>query len=125
MFGDTELIGTFDKSFDSKGRIVIPSVMNPEEGDKLGIAYGADYEHLLLMTLKSFRELYKRLETANNKEILDQDPKLVEQMRRLIGIVEVDSQRRIQVPKYALQRTGLGGNIIMVGQMTCLGVYKK
>lgn len=125
MFGDTELLGIYEKNIDSKGRISIPSVLKPEAGEQVGLAYGPDYNHLLLMTLKSFKELYERLSEANNKEILEQDPKLVEQMKKLIGLVEVDKQGRVQVPKYVLQKTGLEGNITMIGQITCMGVYKS
>ena len=125
MFGETDFIGSFEQTIEGKGRIVIPSILAAEPGEKVGLAFGSDYKHLLLMTLKAYKELYHRIVLANNREILDQDPKLVEKMRRLIGTVDVDSQHRIQIPRYALQRTGLEGDIVMVGQITCIGVYPR
>lgn len=125
MFGDTPLVGIYDKKLDNKGRVLIPAAMNAEEGDQVGLAYGEGNGELLIMTLAKFQELYSKLEAANQMEVLAQDIKLIEQMKQLIGISKVDKMGRVQIPKYALQKTGLEGNIVMVGQITCLGLYKS
>lgn len=124
MFGDTSIIGVFDRTIDSKGRVIIPSCMNAEVGEEVGLAYGDGNGEILLMTLKKFKELYEKLEKENAKEVLAQDPTLIQRMKQLIGTAPVDKQGRVQIPQYALQKTGLEGNITMIGQITCIGIYK-
>ena len=125
MFGDKDIVGMYEKTLENKGRLHIPSSFGVIPEEYLGLAFGQDFRHILIMSLLDYEGIINKYKEINNKEILSQNPALVERISRLIGLVEVDKQRRIQIPKFALDKTGLEGEIVLKGQLTCAGVYKK
>jgi len=125
MFGDKDIVGMYEKTLDGKGRLNVPSSFDAIPGECVGLAFGEDFRHILIMSILDYQGIINKFKELNKGEILSQDPRLVEQISRLIGLVELDKQRRIQIPKFALDKTGLEGSIVVKGQINCAGVYKK
>ncbi len=125
MFGDKDIVGMFEKTLDGKGRLFIPSSFDATPGECLGLAFGEDFRHILIMSILDYQGIINKFKELNKGEILNQDPRLVEQITRLIGLVQLDKQHRIQIPKFALDKTGLEGYIIVKGQINCAGIYPK
>ena len=125
MFGDKDIVGMYEKTLDGKGRLNVPSSFDAIPGECVGLAFGEDFRHILIMSILDYQGIINKFKELNKGEILSQDPRLVEQISRLIGLVELDKQRRIQIPKFALNKTGLEGSIVVKGQINCAGVYKK
>ena len=107
------LIGEFNHSIDSKGRVSFPSKMREEMGDSFVITKGLD-NCLFAYRMSEWRELEERtrsLPTSKARSI---------QRFLFAGAAEVepDKQGRVLIPQNLRDYAGLTGEVTIVGIST-------
>ncbi len=120
-----ELKGVTTYTVDCKGKLSI-RFFSPEIGEKLVLLHGRDGDCIDVYQEKDFNnvaeKLLERVKTKNTRENRD----LIRCLSiKYIDTKEVDEQQRIIIPKYALQKYGLSGKVVIEGKNKKLSIYSK
>lgn len=114
--------GTYEHTLDDKGRLVIPSKMREEAGNRVYIMKGFDGS-LSIYKQSEFERLVEKFNNLsfNHKESRDY-------LRiRLASTCEldVDKQGRVQIPVQLLKRYNIGKEVVVIGAGDHMEVWNK
>lgn len=106
MFGDDLIIGHTLVKMDTKGRIIIPAFTKAEKDDKL-VIQKTTFENDVALRLYAHNQylviLNKLQNLRNNATTLEEFEKWNQEISKIFftldSLVELDSQRRAQIPK--------------------------
>ena len=120
-----ELKGVTTYTIDCKGKLSI-RFFNPEIGEKLVLLHSREGDCIDVYQEKDFNnlaeKLVERVRTKNTRENRD----LIRCLSiKYIDTKEVDSQKRIIIPKLALQKYNLSGEVVIAGNNKKLSIYSK
>ena len=120
-----ELKGVTTYIVDCKGKLSI-RFFSPEIGEKLVLLHSREGDCIDVYQEKDFNalaeKLLDRVRQKNSKENRD----LIRCLSiKYIDTKEVDKQKRIIIPKFALQKYGLSGKVVIEGKNKKLSIYSK
>lgn len=113
MFGEQLIIGKSEGKIDEKGRIFIPSFVNPEPDDKIiiqEIIFDDEFA-LKLTAVTEYLGIIERLKNLrNNATTVEEYNKFNAEIEniclQLNYLVQIDKQKRILIPKNAINSSG-------------------
>ena len=112
----TGFLGAFEHQMDETGRIALPSAFRKEaDGDPLVLMHGWEDPHLTLLPPPVWEEMLGRL-----KELRRTDETMANAVRRLLARaaeVTPDKQGRILIPATLQAAAGLGGAVVVHGNI--------
>lgn len=113
MFGDELILEGGTLNIDNKGRIFVPAFTKVEKNDKiiLEISRHNDETHLILHVYQKYFNILKRFmdlrDSATSIEEFSKYEKSIEEIcSKLQGIVIVDQNKRILIPKTIMENLG-------------------
>lgn len=120
-----ELKGTVTYKIGSNGKLSI-NYFNPIIGEKIVLLHSKDGDSIDIYHEKDFNalaeSLLKRVREHNTKENRD----LIRCLSiKYIDTKEVDSKKRIIIPKLALQKYNLKEEVVIVGRNKKLSIFSK
>lgn len=114
------LIGSYQHTVDSKGRIFVPSKLKNDLGDQFVIVRGIE-ENLMVFPKKEFErfvEKYQELPIADTE---------AQDFFRLFfasaSMCETDKQGRVVIPQELRDFAGINENVVIVGMVTRLEIW--
>ena len=114
--------GSFVHFLDDKNRLVIPSKMRGQIGEKLFILKGYD-GCLALYPEQSFNEYMSQLADFS---FLDKDSRDVTRIAlSSVSELEVDKASRIQIPTALVNKYQIGHEVVVVGMFDHIEVWAK
>ena len=112
MFGEQLIIGHSESKLDQKGRLFIPKYTKVNTGEELILLQDSIYHYsslrvyslnnTYLKIINKYEEL--RNNASNEEEYIRLSLKIDELYQSLEGYFKVDSQKRILINKYLLER---------------------
>lgn len=114
--------GTYEHNLDDKGRLVIPSKLREEAGNKIYIMKGFD-NSLSIYKLEEFEKLTQQFNSNAFNHKVYRDYLRV----RLASTceLEVDKQGRVQLPIQLLKRYNIGKEVVVIGAGDHMEVWNK
>ncbi len=124
--------GTYDHTIDPKGRLSIPSEVRAQLQRAVGAVEGETIQLYVVLGGKDSLALYGVEEFEQRAAELDRSEldaqQVLEYERILFSLarrVEVDKQGRIRLPPELLARTGLEGDVVLIGAKDHLEVRDR
>lgn len=114
--------GSYEHSLDDKGRLVIPSKMREEAGDKIFIMKGFD-GCLSIFKEESFERLVKEFESLpyNKKSTRD----YLRLQFSSVCELSFDKSGRVQIPAQLLAKYQIGKEVVVIGAGDRIEVWDK
>lgn len=114
--------GTYEHTLDEKGRLVIPSKLREEAGDKIYIMKGFDGS-LSIYKAEEFARLAEEYNTLSYNHKAHRDYLRI----RLASTCEldVDKQGRVLLPIQLLKKYNIGKEVVVIGAGDHMEVWNK
>ncbi len=116
------LMGEFEHSIDSKGRLIVPSKLREQLGEKFVVTRGLD----------GCLFGYPQTEWGKLEEKLDQMPLAKKDARSFVRFFysaatecEIDKQGRINIPNTLRKHASLEKNCVIIGVSTRIEIWDK
>lgn len=116
------LMGEFEHSIDTKGRLIVPSKLREQLGDKFVVTRGLD----------GCLFGYPQTEWEKLEEKLDQMPLAKKDARSFVRFFysaatecEIDKQGRINIPNTLRKHASLEKNCVIIGVSTRIEIWDK
>lgn len=113
--------GTFERSMDAKNRVTIPSEWLREEGAAFHTIPSANGEFLVVMPPAEFDEIEGRIQASEAPAM--EKRVAIRQFYGAARLVTTDKQGRILLPDEHCKRTGLGGEVVMLGSRSRFEIW--
>lgn len=114
------LIGSYQHTVDSKGRIFIPSKLKSDLGDQFVIVRGIS-ENLMAFPKKEFERFVEKYQELPISDVETQD--FFRLFFASASMCETDKQGRVVVPQELREYAGIMENVVIVGMITRLEIW--
>lgn len=116
MLGDVALLGSFSCGIDEKGRIILPSIFEPEKGDRVAIC--VDKNLPSVFNMRPLNILTNQISKLDELILTSSDDSIVDRalaMRKAIcdsvlTQLKVDASRRVFLGNAVLEPLGISSN---------------
>ncbi len=113
--------GAFERSMDAKNRVTIPSEWLREEGFGFHTIPSAHDEFLVVMPPAEFDQIEARIQASDAPAM--EKRQAIRQFYGSARAVTTDKQGRILLPEEHCKRTGLSGDVVMVGSRSRFEIW--
>lgn len=115
--------GTFDRSIDAKNRLTIPSKWLDGDGGDFQVVPNFRNEYLMVMPPVEFAAVERRFDEHARNEADKQ--RIMRWFYSQARAVAADKQGRILLPEEHCRRTGLQGDVVLLGVKSRFEIWSR